>query len=99
MDSNFSQNILIEQSFLNDLKNKIPGIEKKANVALKSFQELVEEIIKVQNLSNGTPHKTEIKSIAGNLNNSTVAITNMIGEDLLKLRNIIVPEQNIEQAS
>ena len=83
------QNTKIQTAFVDELKDKLPNIEKKANKALESFQELVNEIIKVQNLSNGTPQKDQIKGIAGNLNNSTVAITNMIGADLITLRNML----------
>ena len=84
-----SFNSKIQQAYVNDLSDNIPKLEKKASDAIKSFAELVNELNKVNKLSNGTPVKDQISKLTGELNNSSVFFAKMIGDELNKLSNIV----------
>lgn len=91
MDSSFtkSNNPKIEQAFTLDLATKYKQVEKKASEAIGSFANLVEELIKLKELSKGTPAKESVTKLAGELNNSSVFFTKMISEELEKIHKIV----------
>lgn len=85
-------NSKIDQAFNADVTKKYKQVEKKASEAIGSFSGLVEELIKLKELSNGTPAKAQITKLAGELNNSSVFFAKMIGDELAKIHNIVNPE-------
>ena len=86
-----SNNPKIEQAFAIDLATKYKQVEKKASEAIGSFAGLVEELIKLKELSKGTPAKETITKLAGELNNSSVFFAKMISEELGKIHQIVTP--------
>lgn len=86
----------IETVYNQDLETKYQKVEKKASEAMKSFAGLVDELIKLQQLSNGTKAKEQIKSLTAEINNSTVYLTKGITEHLNTLHQIINPNHTGE---
>ena len=88
----------IQQSYISDLTSNLPKLEKKASEAIKSFAELVAELNKVSQLSNGTPVKDQIKDLTANMNNTQVFFTRMLTEQLGIMHNIVngdEPQQEV----
>lgn len=90
----------IEQAFSTDLSLKYKQVEKRASDAIGSFASLVDELIKLKELSKGTPAKETVTKLAGELNNSSVFFTKMISEELQKIHQIVnsgTPDINPEE--
>ena len=87
----------IQQAYISDLTDNLPKLEKKASEAIKSFAELVSELNKVSQLSNGTPVKDQIKDLTANMNNTQVFFTKMLTEQLGVMHNIVNgdPQQEV----
>ncbi len=88
----------IQQSYISDLTDNLPKLEKKASKAIESFSELVAELNKVSQLSNGTPVKDQIKDLTANMNNTQVFFTRMLTEQLGVMHNIVngdTPQQEV----
>ena len=79
----------IQRSYVGDLTSSLPTLNKKANEAIKSFAELVIELNKVSQLSNGTPVKEQVKSLTANMNNTQVFFTKMLTEQLGAMHDIV----------
>lgn len=86
MATSFEQ---IQKSYISDLTSNLPKLEKKASEAIKSFAELVDELNKVSQLSNGTPVKDQLKDLTANMNNTQVFFTRMLAEQLGVMHNIV----------
>lgn len=86
-----AESIQVKQAYIQELTTNLPTLERKANEAIKSFADLVSELNKVSNLSNGTPVKEQVSKLTGELNNSSVFFTKMIAEELGKLHGIVNP--------
>ncbi len=93
-----TSNPQIQRSYISDLTNNLPKLEKKASEAIKSFAELVDELNKVNNLSNGTPVKDQIKDLAANMNNTQVFFTRMLTEQLGVMHNIVSGETPTQES-
>ena len=94
----FTSSNHIQKSYISDLTENLPKLEKKASEAIKSFAELVSELNKVSQLSNGTPVKDQIKDLTANMNNTQVFFTRMLTEQLGAMHNIVngeSPKQEI----
>lgn len=89
--TNLQANPKIEQAFNVDLANKYKKVEKKASEAISSFANLVDELIKLKELSTGTNAKESITKLAGELNNSSVFFAKMISEELGKIHEVVTP--------
>ena len=87
----------IQKAYISDLTDNLPKLEKKASEAIKSFAELVSELNKVSQLSNGTPVKDQIKDLTANMNNTQVFFTKMLTEQLGVMHNIVNgdPQQEV----
>jgi len=88
----------IQKSYISDFTDHVPQLEKKASEAIKSFAALVDELNKVNQLSNGTPMKEQIKDLAANMNNTQVFFTRMLTEQLGTMHNIVKgdgPQQEV----
>ena len=92
-------NTKIEQAFNTDLASKYKNVEKKASEAIGSFAKLVDELIKLKELSTGTQAKQQITKLTTELNNSSVFFTKMISEELGSLHNIINPNTTTDEAT
>ena len=79
----------IQKSYISDLTNNLPRLEKKASDAINSFADLVAELKKVSDLSAGTPVKDQIKDLTANMNNTQVFFTKMLTEQLGVMHNIV----------
>ena len=90
--SNTIKNEKIEQAFSVELEAKYKKVEKEASRAIGSFATLVEELVKLKELSTGTQAKEEITKLTSELNNSSVFFAKMISEELNKLHGIVSPE-------
>lgn len=66
-------------------------VNQKANDAIKSFAELVEQITKLKNDSNGTTIKKDVAALATDMNNSSVMMTRMLTAQLQALHDIVRP--------
>lgn len=88
---NLQVNAKIEQAFSVDLANKYKKVEKKASEAISSFANLVDELIKLKELSTGTNAKEPITKLASELNNSSVFFAKMISEELSKIHEVVTP--------
>ncbi len=88
---------LIQKSFEVDVAKKYEQVEKKANQAIQSFANLVNELSTMKQLSTGTKAKEQIVRLTGELNNSSVFFAKMIGEELSKLHNIVNTEPSVEK--
>lgn len=93
-----TSNPQIQRSYISDLTSNLPKLEKKASEAIKSFAELVDELNKVNNLSNGTPVKEQIKDLAANMNNTQVFFTRMLTEQLGVMHNIVSGEAPTQES-
>ena len=82
----------IDQAFSLDLATKYKKVEKKASEAIGSFASLVDELIKLKELSSGTQAKEKITRLAGELNNSSVFFAKMITEELGKIHEVVTPK-------
>jgi hypothetical protein len=60
----------IQKSYVSDLTDNLPKLEKKASEAIKSFAALVDELNKVSQLSSGTPVNKQVKELSANMNNT-----------------------------
>lgn len=89
--SNISPNSKIEQAFSVELEAKYKKVEKEASRAIGSFATLVDELIKLKELSKGTQAKEEITKLTSELNNSSVFFTKMITDELGKIHGIVNP--------
>ena len=87
----------IQHSYITDLTSNLPRLEKKASDAIKSFKELVDELNKVSQLSNGTPVKDQMKSLTANMNNTQVFFTKMLTEQLGTMHNIVNGDSSQEE--
>ncbi len=88
----------IQKSYISDLTSNLPKLEKKASEAIKSFAELVDELNKVSQLSNGTPVNKQVKELSANMNNTQVFFTKMLIDQLGTMNNIVnggEPKQEI----
>ena len=85
MDDNYT----IQQAYMGHLVNALPKLDERASKVIKSFQDFVDEIIKVEKLSAGTPMKQPIKQLANELNNSSVYFAKMISEELGKIYGVV----------
>ncbi len=79
----------IKQSYISDLTNSLPRLERRASEAIQSFSELVQELQKVSDLGAGTPVKDQIKDLTANMNNTQVFFTRMLTEQLGVMHNLV----------
>ena len=82
----------IEERYINSLVSNLPKLDDKASKVVKSFAEFIDELNKVNKLSNGTSIKEKITKLTGELNNSSVFFTQMISDELSKLHSIVNPD-------
>ena len=85
----FTSTDQIQKSYISDLTSNLPKLEKKASAAIESFAALVDELNKVNQLSNGTPVKDQMKDLTANMNNTQVFFTRMLTEQLGVMHNIV----------
>ena len=88
----------IQQSYISDLTDNLPKLEKKASEAIKSFAALVDELNKVSQLSSGTPVNKQVKDLSANMNNTQVFFTKMVIDQLGAMNNIVngdIPKETI----
>ena len=88
----------IEQVFSQELEAKYKKVEKEADKTIGSFANLVNELIKLKELSTGTQAKEKITKLTSELNNTSVFFTKMISDELGTLHKIINPNAS-EEAS
>ena len=79
----------INQAYISDLTGSLPKLEKRASEAIKSFADLVDELITVSQYAEGTPVKNQIKDLTANMNNTQVFFTKMLTEQLGVMHNIV----------
>lgn len=89
----------IDQAFSADVAKKYKQVEKEASKVIGSFANLVEELIKLKELSSGTSAKDPITKLAGELNNSSVFFARMIGDELGKIHNIVNPDTSGQEST
>ena len=92
-----SFNHKVQESYISDLTDKLPNLEKKASEAIKSFAALVDELNNVNKLSTGTPVKDQIKDLTANMNNTQVFFTRMLTEQLGVMHNIVNGDESQQQ--
>ncbi len=88
----------IQQSYISDLTDNLPKLEKKASEAIKSFAALVDELNKVSQLSSGTPVNKHVEDLSANMNNTQVFFTKMVIDQLGAMNNIVngdIPKETI----
>ncbi|MBI2996803.1 MAG: hypothetical protein HYY52_08895 [Candidatus Melainabacteria bacterium] len=98
LDTPIGFNERVQGRFVNDVTNKLPVVERKASEAIESFARLVDELIKLKQLSTGTPAKEQITKLTSELNNSSVFFTKMISDEINKLHEIVSPDKSQEAA-
>ena len=101
MSTNFTSalgNRKIQEAYDVAVEKRLDKVSKKANDAIKSFAELVDEINRLQNDSKGTTAKKEIASIATDMSNSTVLMTKMLTAQFEALQGVIIPKTPGEEA-
>ena len=79
----------IQRSYISDLTDNLPKLEKKASAAIESFAALVDELNKVSQLSKGTPVNQQVKELSANMNNTQVFFTRMLTEQLGTMHTIV----------
>lgn len=79
----------IQRSYISDLTDSLPGLNRRATDAINSFAKLVEDLKKVSDLATGTPAKDQIKSLTANMNNTQVFFTKMLIDQLGAMNNIV----------
>lgn len=89
----------IEQVFSQELEAKYKKVEKEADKTISSFAHLVDELIKLKELSTGTQAKEKITKLTSELNNTSVFFTKMISDELSALHNIINPDVQEETST
>ena len=102
MNSNFANNIAnskVQQAYDAGVATRVSKVEKKASDAIKSFADLVDEINKLQNETVGTSAKTEVNTVAADVNNSSVMVTKMLAAQMQALHNITTAEAGPEQSA
>ena len=85
----FTSSNHIQKSYISDLTENLPKLEKKASEAIKSFAALVDELNKVNQLSSGTPVNKQVKELSANMNNTHVFFTKMLIDQLGAMNNIV----------
>lgn len=88
----------VEQVFSHELEAKYKKVEKEADKTISSFANLVDELIKLKELSTGTQVKEKITRLTSELNNTSVFFTKMISDELSALHGIINPNTSVEAA-
>ena len=86
----------IQKSYASDLVDSLPRLERKASEAISKFADLVAELNKVSQLSNGTPVNKQVKELSANINNTQVFFTKMLSEQLGIMHEVVKgtgPEQ------
>lgn len=91
MDTFTSHNPKIDRAFTLDLETKYKKVEKKASDTIGSFATLVDELIKLKDVSKGTKVNESITKLVGELNNSSVFFAKMISEELGKIHAVVNP--------
>jgi hypothetical protein len=94
----FTSSDQIQKSYVSDLTDNLPKLEKKASEAIKSFAALVDELNKVSQLSSGTPVNKQVKELSANMNNTQVFFTKMLIDQLGAMNNIVKgdgPQQEV----
>ena len=81
------ENERITGKYMEDLVSRLTNLDKKASFVMKSFQDFVDEIIKIEKLSAGTPVKEHVKQLASDLNNSSVYFANLLSAKLGEIHN------------
>lgn len=81
----------IQQAYDVAVERRMEKLNKKANDAIKSFAELVDEITKLQNDSSGTTIKKDVAALATDMNNSSVMMTRMLTAQIQALHDIVRP--------
>ncbi len=82
----------IQQSYNVDLEKRIDKVQKRANDAIKSFSDLVDEIARLQNDSKGTTAKEKVTNWASDVNNTTVMFSRMLEARVQALYGLVQPE-------
>ena len=88
----------IQRSYIGDLTESLPGLNKRATDAINSFARLVEDLQKVSELATGTPVKNQIKDLTANMNNTQVFFTRMLTEQLGVMHNIVSGETPTQES-
>ena len=94
-----SYNQQIQQSYISDLTDKLPKLEKKASEAIKSFAALVDELNNVNKLSTGTPVRDQINAVTANMNNTQVFFTKMLLDQIGAMNNIVNGNNSQEEVT
>ena len=95
MSSNFDNligNNKLQQAYDVAVEKRISKVTQKANSAIKSFAELVDEINRLQNESKGTTIKKEVTAVGTDMSNSMVMVTRMLEAQLQTLHGIVRPD-------
>lgn len=95
MNSNFASTLVnpkIQQAYDVGVEKRVDKVNKKANDAIKSFADLVDEINKLQVESKGTTTNKEVAILGTDMSNSMVMMTRMLTAQLEALHGIVRPE-------
>ena len=92
MNSNFANaisNSKVQQAYDVVVEKRLDKVNKRANEAIKSFADLIDEIDRLQNESKGSTVDKEVKPLATDLTNTSVLVTRMLTAQLEALHNIV----------
>ena len=91
-EKKLSANERIEKALKYELEAKYKRVETEAGKAISSFASLVNELIKLKEVSTGSP-KEKITKLTRELNNTSVFFAKMITEELSMLHKVINPPE------
>ena len=95
MNSSFANtlgNTKIQQAYDVVVEKRFDKVNKKANDAIQTFAQLVDEINKLQTESKGTTVNKEVATLGTDMSNSMVMVTRMLTAQLEALHGIVKPE-------
>lgn len=88
-------NSRIQQAYDVGVTTRADKVTKKANDAIKSFADLVDELSRLQSESKGTTVKEEVAKWASDMNNTSVMVTRLLEAQLQALHGIVRPEEEV----
>lgn len=100
MNSSFASTLMnskIQQAYEVAVEKRVDKVNKKANDAIKSFADLVDEINKLQVESKGTTVNKEVSTLGTDMSNSMVMMTRMLTAQLEALHGIVKPDETVEE--
>ena len=96
-EGKITANERIEKALRHELEAKYKRVESEAGKAISSFASLVNELIKLKEVSTGTQAKEKITKLTCELNNTSVFFAKMITEELSMLHKVINPGEDISK--